>query len=731
MAQANLSSVTDSSSATADPTSAARPEDAGLWALAGVALYFDVEIDLIPAAHELALTGRKATTNDLVRLAAGAGLKAQSLQQQRTAGLATVPRPAILRMGDGQYSILGERALSDNDVLYCGAKYPVRRSNEQLDTEWSGELIVVTRLGSTSSASAEPAEFGIHWFMPSILRYRRTFLHVLLASVFLQLCGLISPLFFQLIIDKVLVHFSIATLTVACAGMLLSATFEATLQYLRAYALMYTGSRLDVELGGRLFSHLLKLPLAYFESTATGQIVARMREVETVRRFLTGQTLTSVIDIVFSFVFIAVMFSYSGQLTLIVVATLAVYVLIATLVRPALRERSKEAFKKNAETQQFVVESISGMGTLKAAAVEGLLKSQWLEKLRAYVQLALSNSVLGALTQSVIQYTSKISTIVLLFFGSRLVMNGELTIGQLIAFNMLAGLISAPILRLSSLWQDFQGIQVSVERLGDIMKTPAEIVPTAVTSLPPIRGAICLRDITFRYAADGPDVLRGVSLDIPQGQVLGVVGPSGSGKSTLTKLIQRLYSPQRGQITVDGIDIARVHPTWLRQQIGVVLQENLLFTRTVHDNIALAAPYLTREQVIGIAQQAGAHEFISQLPRGYDTRIEERGANLSGGQRQRIAIARALARNPRVLILDEATSAIDYESERIVQSKLREFVRGRTVIIIAHRLAAVRYCDRIVAVVDGRIVEDGTHDELIRKEGGTYRHLWKLQISTE
>jgi subfamily B ATP-binding cassette protein HlyB/CyaB len=292
---------------------------------------------------------------------------------------------------------------------------------------------------------------------------------------------------------------------------------------------------------------------------------------------------------------------------------------------------------------------------------------------------------------------------------------------------MLAELISVPLLRLAALWQDFQQTQVSVARLGDILRQQSESLPAAPVGVPPLRGVISIRQVVFRYKDDGREILKGVSLEIPAGQVLGIVGPSGSGKSTLTKLLQRLYLPQGGQIAVDGMDIADMHPHWLRQQIGTVLQENLLFKRTVHDNIALAAPYITREQVVAAARMAGADEFISRLPQGYDTPVEERGSNFSGGERQRIAIARALTRDPRILILDEATSAVDYISEQIIQNNLKEIARGRTVIIIAHRLAAVRGCDRIISLVDGEIVEDGAHDDLIRREGGLYRHLWTLQ----
>jgi subfamily B ATP-binding cassette protein HlyB/CyaB len=702
--------------------------DSGLWALVGVAAHFNVSVDVLSTAQQLAAAGRRANRTDLMRLAAAAGLEVEVLRLQDILKLRSVPRPAIVLLRDGQYAILGQQSFQEDDLLYCGATHPTPRPLEYLARECSGEVIIVSR-NADSPPPTTATDFGVRWFMPSILRHRNTYAHVLIASVFLQLCTLISPLLFQVIIDKVLVHFSTATLVVCCVGLIISATLEVTLTYLRSQAMLQTGNNLDLELGGRVFTYLLKLPLAYFEGRATGQIIARLRELDTVRRFLTGQTLTTVIDVFFALLFTAALLAYSAQLTLIVLISIVLYVAIVTLARPVIKARSKEVFVRNADVQQFIVESVSGICTLKAAAIEAALRMQWLEKFRSYMQLSLKNDMLGIVAGSWMQYISKLSTAALLFFGSRLVMGGEMTIGQLIAVNMLAQQIAGPISRISSFWQDFQQIQVSIARLGDIMAASPEVTPVDLTNLPPIRGELRLHNVTFRYRDEGPDVIRNLSLHIPQGEMIGIVGPSGSGKSTLTKLVQRLYLPQQGQVTIDGVDILRMHPGWLRQQLGVVLQENLLFNRTIHDNIALAAPYLTREQVITIAQQAGADEFIRRLPQGYDTRVEERGTNLSGGQRQRIAIARALARNPRILILDEATSAVDYESERIVQAKLTEFARDRTVIIIAHRLAAVRRCHRIISMVDGRIVEDGTHDELLRTEGGTYRGLWKLQIA--
>ncbi|MDL2410619.1 type I secretion system permease/ATPase [Rhizobium calliandrae] len=710
-----------------DIPSAPPAVDSGFVALCTVAGYYRIVADPFQLARELVFDDRTAGNEDVLRAANRIGLKARVIAVRTEARLRAVPTPAIVKLKHGGYILYGGLTPSGQMRLVD----PVDRTMREIPSaavlaDIEAEVVLVQR--RFRGEGIDPKAFGFSWFLPSIWRYRKPLANVLLASLFVQLFALVTPLFFQAIVDKVVVHKGYSTLAVLIGGLAALGVFDVSLQFLRSYVLAHTTNRIDVELSRRLFAHLLRLPLGYFEIRAAGQTVARVRELETIRSFLTGQALFSAIDLFFAIIFIAVLAVYSWQLTLIVVASIPLYILITILIRPALRSKIKEKFNRGAESQQFLVESIVGIQTLKAAAVEPAMQAQWEEKLAAYVKTSFAASMLSAGGQNAIQYVNKLVIAGILFFGARSVMDGDLTVGGLIAFNIISGQVTQPVLRLSQLWQDLQQVQVSVERLGDILNSATEFAPSAsIGSLPTPKGAIEFRNVRFRYRPGAPEVLKSISLSIRPGEVIGIVGSSGSGKSTLTKLVQRLYLPEEGQILVDRTDIAQVDPAWLRRHIGIVLQENVLFNRSIHDNIAFANPTTSRAIVMQAARMAGADEFIDKLPNGYDTIIEERGANLSGGQRQRLAIARALATNPPILIFDEATSALDYESERVIHRNMKNIVQGRTVIIIAHRLAAVRPCNRIISMADGRIVEIGTHEELVCRPGGLYAHLWALQ----
>ena len=703
----------------------AQPLNGGLLAVAQVAGYHGVKITPGELAHLLALKDEIPDGEDLARAAKKVGLAARLVRDPALKRLRSLPVPAILRQKDGSWAVFGVETSPGRHRLF----HPMTGMQEHLPLEEIFDRLDrdAVLISKPSRLVSERLKFGLAWFLPLIRRYRRPIGHALVASFFIQFIGLGMPLMFQLVVDKVLVHKSYSSLVLVVSALLSFAVFEAVLKYLRTYVLNHTSNRIDVELGARLFEHLLRLPVAFFETRPAGVIVTRAREIENVRRFLTGKSIPSVIDLVFVFIYIAVLFLYSQPLTLIVLATWPLYIAIGAVLRPSLRRKTKDKFRKWSASQQMLVESIVGVQTLKAAAVEPVFQRRWEERLASYVQASFDATLLGTLAQTATEFVTKLSTALILYFGVQQAIAGSMTIGALIAYVMISNRVSQPILRVAQLWQDFQEVQVSIENLGDIFNAPTEQSGQFVAGLPPLRGAIELRDVNFRYRPELPRALKAVSLSIAAGEVVGIVGPSGSGKSTLTKLLQRFYVPSDGDILLDGVDIVQIEPGWLRRQLGVVLQENFLFNQTLHDNIALARPDMSRAEVVHVARLAGADEFIARLPQGYDTMIEERGANLSGGQRQRVAIARALATDPRILILDEATSALDYESERAIRANMREIARDRTVVIIAHRLAAVKDCDRIIGMTGGEIREVGTHAGLLNRRDGLYARLWALQ----
>ncbi|HHM5699379.1 TPA: type I secretion system permease/ATPase [Pseudomonas aeruginosa] len=697
--------------------------DSGLACLVMLVRFHQVAASPEQLAHEFIPTGGEFGTPELLLAARKLGLKARSVRS-RPDRLARTPLPAIARGNDNGYFIIARidqgKALIQDPLL----QRPEILTLEALENRWSGELVL---LRSEASQSAELSRFDFTWFIPAIVKYRKVLGEVLVASFVLQIFALLTPLFFQVVMDKVLVHRGLSTLDVLAIGLLGLMLFESLLSGLRSYVFAHTASRIDVELGARLFRHLLNLPLAYFQARRVGDSVARVRELENIRSFLTGNAITLLLDVLFSVVFIVVMFFYSGWLTLVVLLSLPLYFGLSLLITPVLRARVQESFNRGAENQAFLVETINGIDTVKAMAVEPQTMRKWDNQLASYVAAGFKTQTLSTFANEGVSLIGKLVTVATLWLGARLVIEGQLTVGQLIAFNMLAGRVAQPIMRLAQLWTNFQQTGVSVQRLGDILNSQTELSQATRSSLPPLKGRIEFDQVHFRYRSDGSEVLRGINLAVQAGEVIGIVGRSGSGKSTLTRLLQRLYVPERGRVLVDGMDLALADVSSLRRQIGVVLQDNLLFNRSIRENIALTDPGAPIEVVIQAARLAGAHEFILELPEGYDTLVGEHGSSLSGGQRQRIAIARALIGNPRVLILDEATSALDYESERVIQQNMKAICQGRSVIIIAHRLSAVRDAHRIIVMDRGQIVEQGTHSELLSHQAGHYSRLYRLQ----
>ena len=713
-------------SAVEPPRDAGPAADTGLLCLLLLARYHEVAADEGRLRREFGPPGRAFGEVDVVRAARAIGLKARAVGR-RWPQLERTPLPAILCQRDGGYAVLARVHGTAAHVHDPGAARPRALSRAELGELWTGRLILLARRGGPPEART--GRFGLGWFVPAVVKYRWVLGEVLVASAFVQLFALLTPLCTQVVIDRVLVHKGLATLHVLAIGMMAAAVFEVVLAGLRTYLLAHTSSRIDVELGAAVYRHALALPLTYYQARRVGDTVARVRELDRIRELLTGSALTVAIDGAFAVVFLAVLALYSLPLTALVLAALPGFALLSLAVTPVLRRRLDEKFDRGAESQAFLVESITGIETVKALALEPAMRRRWEEQLAGYVRAGFRALALASAAGQGASLLQKATTIGILWVGAHAVMRTELTVGELVAFNMLAGRVTGPVLRIVQLWQDFQQAGVSVARLGDLLDAPREPAPAAGRSAPArLAGHVAFEDVTFRYRLDRAEALREVSFRVEPGAVVGVVGRSGSGKSTLARLIQRLFVPEGGRVLVDGLDVAQVDPAWLRRQVGVVLQDSFLFNRSVRENIAIADPGLPFERIVQAAALAGADEFVRALPDGYDTLVGEHGCALSGGQRQRIAIARALVAGPRILILDEATSALDAEAERVFQANLARICAGRTVFIIAHRLSTLRPADRILVLDHGRLVEEGSHAALLER-GGLYAALARLQAT--
>ncbi|ESP94198.1 type I secretion system permease/ATPase [Pseudoalteromonas luteoviolacea] len=700
--------------------------ESGIKALSIIGRLHQKPIDSAHLIHEYTAEVQshpELATIQLLRAAKACGFKAKEYR----VSLKTLEKgvfPILAKHTSGHYFIIvsiknGQALVHDS----YSSEQQRTMSIADVDKISECEYILLT---PRKGILAQNEAFGFKWFVPALIRYKTYFCDVVSASFFIQLLALASPIFFQVAIDKVMVHKGMTTLDVLAVGFLAVIIFEVILSGLRTYLFSHTTNRIDVELGSKLYQHMLALPISYFKSRRVGDTVARLKELDSVREFMTGSSLTVVLDLFFTLVFFSVMFYYAPLLAWIVVGSLPFYCIIAMLLGPKLRVTLEKKFQCSAENHAFLVESVNGVETIKSSAVEPQMRSQWNDKLANYVSVSFSATQLNNIYGQLASLITKVTGLLILYFGAIAVTNGDLTIGQFIAFNILAQRVSAPIMRFANLWQDFQQARISVARLGDILNTPTEQSNGNKISLPDLQGEICFDHVNFGYTPERPKVLENLSFKVNSGEVTGIVGRSGSGKSSLTKLIQRLYLPQSGRVLVDGVDTSLIDPDWLRQNVGVVLQENFLLNASIRENIALSDPSASLEHVIEVAKLAGAHEFILEMPHAYDTQIGEQGGLLSGGQRQRIAIARALLSNPAVLIFDEATSALDYESEHIIQRNMAKICKGRTVFIIAHRLSAVRGASNILVLDKGRLIEQGDHSTLLKK-GGHYAYLCRLQ----
>ncbi|WP_145537666.1 peptidase domain-containing ABC transporter [Yersinia alsatica] len=637
-------------------------------------------------------------------------VKKQSLNRVKPEQL-----PLAFRDTQGRFILLAR--LSDNQALlqYADSQQPKIINHHELSALWGGVVLYCSH-----------SRFDIRWFIPALLHHRKSLTQVLVLSLLLQFLALISPLFFQVIMDKVLVHNALTTLDVLIIVLLVTGIYEVVLKFLREYIFTHTTTRVDILLGGKLFNHLIKLPLSYFKQRHVGNIVARVRELDNIREFITGSALTLCVDVVFTLVLFIVMWCISPLLTLIVLATLPFYLLLAALSTRPLQKKVSVLCTCAAQNGAFLTETLSGVETVKSLALEPQMQQRWEIQTRDYAQANFKVQNLQNFSSQSAQLLQKLAGALVIVVGAYQVMSVQLSIGQLIAFNMLAVQALMPMSKLVDLWQQSIRAQVGLTLIADILSLPVEQATGTVPSDSQIRGHISLENVTFRYRPDLDPVLRHFSLSLQAGEHIGLVGPSGSGKSTVARLLQRLYIAEQGEISIDGHPINRFSPEYLRRQVGVVMQENYLFNRTVRENIAYSRPTAPLSEVVEAASLAGAHTFILALPLGYDTLLSEGGASLSGGQRQRIAIARTLLANPRVLIFDEATSALDDESQAEVQKNMSRIIANRTVITIAHRLSTVRHCHRIAVITQGQVTELASHDALLALDG-TYAQLWRQQ----
>lgn len=698
-------------------------KDSGLSCFMIVMQFLGVPITKEQAEKLSVLDGEQRVSEvELYQSAKALKLKAK-IRKINVSKLTDLNAPIIAKGKDEEFFIIAKAKDEKFMVLFPDKQQPEVLEKEALTRLWDGTAVIITQKGLMD----KEAIFSFKWFIPTILKFKKEFIQVLVAVFVIQILGILTPVMTQVVVDKVLVHRTITTLNVLAIGIGIVYIYELIIGLAKNYVFTHTTNRIDVMLSHKLFKHLFALPLKYFESRRVGETVARVRELDSIRSFLTGTPLSSMIDLFFIVVYIVVLFFYSTSLTLIVIASIPVFAILSAIVTPLFKARLDEKFEAGANTQSFLVESITGVQTVKSYALEPKFEKKWGDLQSEYVRAGYRTSMVSGTAGTIGQFIQKTFDLLILFFGAKAVMDGNFTVGQLVAFRMLSGRVSGPVLRLVQLWQEYQQASLSVKRIGDIFNTTPEPITNNMASLPRLEGKIVFDKVRFRYHIEASEVIKGMSFEIEPGSIIGVVGRSGSGKSTVSKLIQRLYIPEGGKISIDGMDISLVNPMMLRTQIGIVLQENFMFNGTVRDNISIHMPTASFEQIMDCAKIAGAHDFILELPNGYDTIIGEKGMGLSGGQKQRVAIARAILADPRILIFDEATSALDYESESIIQQNLKDICRGRTVIIIAHRLSTLRDAEKIMVIDKGSIVEFDSHEQLM-KQDGLYSYLYNQQL---
>lgn len=684
--------------------------------------------------HEYNLGTEEIPEKTLLRMGKDQGLRCKRIRLD-WGSLTNLKKayPAIARLKNGRHLVVAgvvpagpdsETAIACYDPLAGTGGSHVRLAREEFETIWAGDVYVIKRVYKLSD---ETQPFSLRWFIPEILRQRTAFVDIGIAVLFINAIALVTPIFFQIVIDKVLVNQAFTTLHMLGIGMTVMLVVNASLDFLRDYLLLHATNKIDLRVTARTFRHMLNLPLDFFERVTAGVLTKHMQQTSNIRGFLTGSVFLTMLEATSLFIFLPFLFFYSFKLTCIVIVFTSLVALVILLLISPFKRRLNALYDAEGSRQAMLVETIGGMSTVKAMAIEPLLRNQWEQKVARAISMQFRVGKISITAKSLTGLLERLMTVVLIWVGASQVFNGTLTVGALIAFQMLAGRVTSPLVRLVGLIHQYQEAALSVEKLGVVMNAKPEWGADRHGTRPPLKGDIVLDRVSFRYAPDLPNALKEISLTIPAGTTLGIVGPSGSGKTTLTRMLQKAYFPSTGTIRINNCYLNEIDTAHLRRNTGVVLQESFLFKASVADNIRAGQAAATREQIIEAATLAGADEFIVKLAQGYDTLLEEGASNLSGGQRQRLAIARALLTQPEILIFDEATSSLDPESERIVRENLKKIAKGRTVLIVSHRLSMLKDADNIIVLADGNLVGYGPHDSLLKK-CGLYQHLWEQQM---
>lgn len=733
-ADAQNSGQTGTGTNEAEPSNDSAPKHTALICLSLVARHHGIDVSPERLIHDYSLEHEEASLRRFLRIAKDTGLKTRhthlTWRQLEKLGEAF---PVIARLNNGNYVIIvGARQEDENGTTVTQAAVFDPLADKQgfiyldranFEKAWKGEVILSKR---TFSLLDSKQPFSLKWFIPEMFRQRTAFVDVAVAAIFIHLIALVVPLYFQIVIDKVLVNYALQTLHVLTVGITIALVFDAILGYLRSYLLLHATSKIDIRVATRTFGHLLKLPMSFFEHATAGVLTKHMQQTNQIREFLTGNLFMTLLDSTALIIFLPLLLFYSVPLTVVVLGfSLALAINIAVLLGP-YRRRLEALYNAEGDRQAMLVETIHGIQTVKALSMEPVQRKAWDQNSAQAVAMHFRVGQISIAATTISKLLEKLLTVVVVFYGASLVLGKDMTVGELVAFQMISGRVTGPLVQLVSLVHSYQQCALSVRMLGTVMNREAE-AGIGRGLRPAIRGQMDFEGVSFHYNPTSPPALDNISFSILAGKVTGLVGRSGSGKTTLTRMIQGMHQPQRGLIRLDKLDMRELDIAHVRQNIGVVLQDNFLFRGTIRENIAMAKSNSSFQEVVYVARMAGAAEFIERMPQSYDTMLEENGANLSGGQKQRLAIARALLKDPRILIFDEATSALDPESEAIIQRNLSVIAKGRTVVIVSHRLSTLVDCDQIVVLEQGKVDSVGTHRQLLDR-CKVYQDLWYQQM---